>query len=165
MPSEHSYYILLGYDTVQSGKLLPKFRRHILPHFYPEDGSSTFFLNISNPNKLHGTTLQTRSLHSHRCQNLKPNFNWEQLYTLYDYYVFGHYASSCFLKCFRHCILSPSSGKSLLSRALCIKLVPISELLDHRLEVRTSSIAWDQLTTSHLKTETECSLCNLVCFK
>jgi hypothetical protein len=91
--SEHSYCSLLGYDTVQSGKLVSTFWRHILPHFYPEDGSSTFFRNISNSKKI----IWHHILHSHRCQNLKPHFDWEQLYTSHDYYVFGHYTWSCFL--------------------------------------------------------------------
>jgi hypothetical protein len=64
----------------------------------------------------------------------------------YKYYVCEHYTSktpsSFYLKyeCFGDWILPPSSG------------------------IETSSIDWDQLSMFHLKTETESSLRNVVCF-
>jgi hypothetical protein len=48
---------------------------------------------------------------------------------LYNYYVLGHNLSSCFFylkQHFRGWILSPSSGKNLLSWTQSIQLVPVS---------------------------------------
>jgi hypothetical protein len=48
---------------------------------------------------------------------------------LYNYWVSGHYPSSCFLfktKRFGDWILSPSSGEHLLCWAQSIELVPVS---------------------------------------